>query len=145
MVFAFPLALRHNGGMPERPGKPNPPVRDRTEQESADAAKYREIVRRAPPLPDKMPPFPETPPLDSGLADLCGIWLLVRCDCGQSADLPLRLMAVRHGWRTKLGDMLPRLRCKGCGARPGCIEITNSPTIDAPGPKPEWARRLRLV
>jgi hypothetical protein len=59
-------------------------------------------------------------------------------------------LAAERGWRTPLGDTLPRLRCAQCGAKPATIDLLASPADDATGAASldaaeRMARRLPLT
>lgn len=132
--------------MPERPGDPPPRARALTDRERAEAARLREIVRNAPPLPAVAPPFPTEPPWSTGLADLAGLWLDVRCACGAHSNLPLRYLAATRGWKTPLSDVVGKLRCSACRRRPASVELTDDPTAGAVGvPKSGRGNRTRLI
>jgi hypothetical protein len=94
--------------VPERPGDPPPRARQLTDRERAEAAKLREIVRKAPPLPAVKPPFPSEPPWSAGLAELAHLWLSIRCECRAGGALPLRYLAAAHGRKTPLADVVGR-------------------------------------
>lgn len=123
--------------MPDR--RPNP------DQQRRDAARYREIIRKAPPIPDPAPPFPTEPPLAEGLATLAAWWLEARCRCGAVGYPPLRLLAAERGWRTPLGDVLPRLRCRSCGAAPATVDLVDNPAYGAVGVPGAPGARLALM
>ena len=132
--------------MPERPGDPLPRARALTDRERAEAAKLREIVRKAPPLPAVTPPFPSAPPWSAGLAELAHLWLSVRCACKAGGALPLRYLAAAHGWKMPLSDVVGRLRCTNCGERPVSVELVDDPAIGAAGvPASGSKHRLRLT
>ena len=119
--------------MPERPNDPPPARRPLTDRERAEATRRRETERKAPPIPDVKPPFPTEPPLTVALADLAPWWLELRCGCGHLAYYPLRLLAAERGWRTPLGDVLPRLRCAHVTASPRPSTLVASPADGATG------------
>lgn len=104
----------------------------------------RAIIRRAPPLPAVAPPFPTETPLSAGLAELASWWLEARCGCGHVAYTPLRLLAAERGWRTRLSDVLPRLRCRHCRAEPERVDLIASPADGAIGAPGGPGARLRL-
>ena len=131
--------------MPERPSDQPPVARLRSDRERAEAARLREIARKAPPLPDTPRPFPAEPPLKAGLAELAGLWLEVRCRCGHVAYPPLRLMAAERGWRTPLSGVLPRLRCRRCSAAPHSIDLIADPADGEIGSPGKAGPRLRLL
>jgi hypothetical protein len=115
--FAFPPPARQKLTMPERPGDPPPRARVFTDRERAEAAKMREIAKKAPPLPAATPPFPREPPWSAGLAELAHLWLSIRCECRAGGALPLRYLAAAHGWKTPLSDVVGRLKCTNCRER----------------------------
>ena len=122
-----------------------PDRRPQPEQQRREAERLREIARKAPPIPDPMPPFPTEPPLSAGLAELAGLWLDVRCRCGRTSFPPLRLLAARHGWRTPLGDVLPRLRCSRCRTAPATVDLIADPANGATGNPSGTGLWLRLA
>lgn len=131
--------------MPERPGDPPQPARPQTDRERAEAARLREIGRRAPPAPAIAPPFPANAPWSTGLADLAHLWLDVRCACGAHSSLPFRYLAAVHGWKTPLSDVVGRLRCAKCGERPASVDLLDNPMLGASGvPSSGKGNRLRL-
>src|SRR5450432_3433118 len=130
--------------MPERPGDPPPAARPQTESGRAELARLREIVRKAPPLPEARPPFPSEPPWSACAAELAHLWLRVRCDCGAASAIPLRYLAATRGWQAPLSAIIPRLRCRKCQQRPGSVELVEDATLDARIPQSGSTRRLRL-
>jgi hypothetical protein len=117
--------------MPERPGDPPPRNRVLTDWERAEAARLREIASKAPPLPAVKPSFPAEPPWSAGLAELSGLWLSVSCKCAAHTGLPFRYLAAAHGWKTRLSDIVARLKCTNCGERPSSVELTRQRTHPA--------------
>lgn len=73
--------------------------------------------------------------MQATVADLSGWWLEVRCSCGKSGTklLPFRLLAARHGWDTTLANIVHRLRCNECGARPASLAIVEDASAGAIG------------
>ena len=69
-------------------------------------------------MPDDLPFVPDAT-LD--LVD-AGWWLDLRCTCGRSTSVPHRLLTQRHCARTRVPDLLARLRCSQYGARPASAE-----------------------
>jgi len=115
------------------------------EEKRAEAARLREIMRHAPPIPDPAPPFPVEPPLDVALYKLAAWWVEARCSCGHVAFLPLRRMAAERGWNTPLGEVLLRLRCARCQARPAALDLVASPSDGAVGSPGATRRRVMLA
>jgi hypothetical protein len=72
-------------------------------------------------------------------------WLETRCPCGNTAKLPLKLLAKRHGNQRLLSWILPRLKCSRCRARPTSVLALSSVLVDpdhsAQGPD-TWSVRL---
>jgi hypothetical protein len=60
------------------------------------------------------------------LADVGRTWLEVTCGCGAHAYVPCPMLARQHG-ALVIADVLPRLRCTRCGARPAHVAITDFP------------------
>ena len=53
-----------------------------------------------------------------------GGWVRVACQCGRSVDLPTRMAAQR--WPDLvLGELVGRLRCERCGARPAQVSYAD--------------------
>ena len=104
-------------------------------------------LARFPPVSEPASPFPTTPPLSAGLAELAGYWLDVTCPCKRGLYmLPLRMLAAQVGWRVPLGAVLARLRCRDCGGAPASVTLTDDPTNSAGSPsKGPPAHRLRLI
>jgi len=94
------------------------------------------MARDDPPTRYPLPPedisgvLPPTIPWDTPIAELSSCWLAISCDCGTSSLLPLRLMAAQRGWKLTLRSIVPRLRCKQCGGRPGRVVLTVTPAGD---------------
>jgi hypothetical protein len=82
-----------------------------------------------PPLPDELPPFPVSPPLEARAVDLVGWWIDARCACGQAASLPLRFLAARYGWNTRPGELVPRLACSRCHAPAARLRLAENPSF----------------
>jgi hypothetical protein len=62
------------------------------------------------------------------LADLAGHWLAIHCGgCGRPVYYPCQLLAKKHGAGLRVADVLPRLRCEHCKARPSRVLMTNFP------------------
>jgi hypothetical protein len=103
-----------------------------------------------PPRPDRPPPFPSsvTAALDAGLASLSCWWLICRCGgCGAQTDVPLRLLAAKRGWNTPLRQVVPRLSCQACKARPSTVRLVANPaampgTMHGGGPDSAWLNLL---
>jgi hypothetical protein len=79
--------------------------------------------------------------LDTPLGDLDGHWLEIHCGCDAVVFYPCKLLAKEGRGSTRVGDLLPRLRCKHCKARPARVLMTNNP---ARGPQygDAWAVAL---
>jgi hypothetical protein len=69
--------------------------------------------------------------LDAQVRDLVGRWLGVWCvpPCPHLAYIPFKLLARTRG-HMKLRDVLPRLRCEGCGGRPARASVVDDPRDD---------------
>ena len=53
-----------------------------------------------------------------------GGWVRLVCRCGRSVELPTRMAAQR--WPDlRLGDLVGRLRCEACGARPAEVSYAD--------------------
>jgi hypothetical protein len=73
-----------------------------------------------------------TPPLDAQLSLLHGYWLETRCSCKLSF-MPLAKLSERAGASTRLGAVLPRLKCEKCGERPTEAALVDDPAAGASG------------
>jgi cytochrome c-type biogenesis protein CcmH/NrfF len=60
-------------------------------------------------------------------------WLVVRCACERRAYLPTKMLARQHGAETRLQDIVARLRCQQCGARPIEAELRDDVQTSASG------------
>jgi hypothetical protein len=85
---------------------------------------------------------PPENPAERRLAELDEWWLEIRCSCPRRIYYPLRLMVSKHSPRTTLGDVLPRLRCEGCGSKPVTLALVNDPSRGEMGKPygPPWMR-----
>jgi hypothetical protein len=98
-----------------------------------------------PPLPDRDPPWPGVAPLDTACADLVPWWLHVRCECRTLSYIPLRLLSAKAGWDKLLAEVLPRLRCERCSARPSSIDLVDDPANRGSGRAGSKQLRLHLI
>lgn len=87
-------------------------------------------MRGEPKTPYPFPPhdidslFPEEVPWDLPIADLSRFSVEIACDCHEGVTkYPLRLMAAELGWKRTLRTIVPKLRCKHCGARPLSVAL----------------------
>ncbi len=81
---------------------------------------------RLPPLTD-----PQELPRDlatARLIEINGWWLEVRCTCGRSAALPLRLLSADER-DTQLRTYICRLVCQGCGSRVSSARLVDNPGL----------------
>ena len=62
-------------------------------------------------------------PLCRSLADLGSCWLELRGCCRRSTLVPLPLLAGEYGGEMLLRDLLPRVRCWGCGGKPAVMAL----------------------
>ena len=107
-------------------------------------------MREHPDTPFPIPPqgeafvrFPESVPWEAPIWTLPW-WLGIKCDCGGGSTYPLRLMAAKIGWRNTLRQVVPRLKCKACGAPPSSVYLVDSPGGDT-GRYGATEKRLRLA
>lgn len=104
---------------------------------------------RPDPTPYPLPELPDSPhlpaevPWDTGIAELSGLWLCLEC-CRGTTFYPLRLMAAKQGWNITLREIVPRLKCKHCGASPATVSLTDSASGRA-APSDTERRRVGLV
>lgn len=78
-----------------------------------------------PPEQDAFRPFPVEAPWNVPISELSDLWLRISCVCGTSTGYPLRLLAGEIGWTRTLREVIPKLRCKSCGAHPREILLTS--------------------
>jgi hypothetical protein len=72
--------------------------------------------------------------LDLRLHDLNEWWLRLEC-CGRTIDLPCRFLA-KQKLQVSFGELLFKLRCQSCGARPLRVLLFDDPANNA-GRSPE--------
>ena len=60
-------------------------------------------------------------------------WLSIRCNCGASSFLPLRMMASGPLAGSSIADVLVALRCQRCHEAPATVMLVEDPASDAPG------------
>lgn len=79
-------------------------------------------------MPSATPPFDRAIALACTMATLRGRWLHVRCGRAHLSSLPVRLLLAesRAAAGQPLADLLVRLRCDGCGARPVTVHLTEA-------------------
>ncbi len=80
-------------------------------------------------MPSATPPFDRAIALACTMHTLRGRWLYVRCACLASSSRPVRLILrddPAAGRRT-LADVVVRLRCDACNARPVSVHLTETP------------------
>ena len=79
--------------------------------------------------------------LDLRLQDLTEWWLRLEC-CGRTIDLPCRFLASQKP-HARFGELLFKLRCQACGARPLRVLLFDDPANNA-GRRPEVVSGWRL-
>ena len=81
------------------------------------------------PMPSPTPPFDRAIALACTMQTLRGRWLYVRCGCLASSCRPVRLILRDDpaAARSSLADVLVRLRCDTCKARPVSVHLTETP------------------
>src|SRR5665213_2482645 len=80
--------------------------------------------------------------INATLADLSGTWLEVQC-CHGTTYLPLRQLADSKPSTARLRDVLARLRCSRCRARPATLVLVENPAgTEQGGPPAGWRIRL---
>ena len=77
-------------------------------------------------------------PRAAPLADLGLCWLHLSGCCQRTTSYPLPLMAQRLGGQRLLGDVLPRLRCTGCGNKPARMVLTDRADDSSYGARAMW-------
>lgn len=87
------------------------------------------------PEPPASPPaFPASVDPATPISELASWWLDIECDCPHfhGAYYPLRLLSAQLGWRTAIGKVLDRLKCRRCGRPPVQVTLAES-TSSGPG------------
>lgn len=79
------------------------------------------------------------------LADFDEWWLDVRCGCGRSTQIPIRLLLREWPRETHVGQIVRRLRCRGCGAKPAAAELVEDIQAGAHGTGSAPGRRISLA
>lgn len=78
-------------------------------------------------MPSATPPFDRAIALACTMATLRGRWLHVRCGCQHLSSHPVRLLLERPAMRAQsLADVVVRLRCDACRARPLTVHLTEA-------------------
>ena len=77
-------------------------------------------------------------PRAARLVDLGVCWLQLSGCCHHSTSYPLPLMAQRLGGQHLLGDVLPRLRCSGCGNKPARMVLVDRADDSPYGARAGW-------
>ena len=74
------------------------------------------------------------------LSDWPDCWLELSCSsCGRKAIYPVGMMHKQFGDRS-FEQLMPRLKCKGCGASPAPVYLgARHPRGHGGGPPPDWA------
>jgi hypothetical protein len=72
------------------------------------------------------------PSLDT-LAAHPGHWLTIGCACGRRIHLPTKMLARQHGGGARLPEIVARLRCRKCGARPIEADLRDDVQTSASG------------
>jgi hypothetical protein len=70
--------------------------------------------------------------LQAPLRLLDDTWLELLC-CRGRVYLPVLMLSQQYGQQRPLGDVLGRLRCQHCGARPSGAALLERPDKQAPG------------
>jgi hypothetical protein len=91
---------------------------------------------------DPQPPFG---PFDAPGTIGIGWWLRVRCRCERTTDFPVPLLIRRHGPRARAPELLARMRCGGCGARPVSADYIDHPAGGAKGSGYPPPRRVPVL
>ena len=79
-------------------------------------------------MPSATPPFDRAIALACTMATLRGRWLHVQCGCAYLSSFPVRLLLAngQAAAGQPLADLLVRLRCDACGARPVSVHLTEA-------------------
>ena len=95
-------------------------------------------------LAEPLAPMPAEEMLTTRIGELPRVWVVVSCggpNCGTAA-LPLKLAAQRNGAGITVAQLLGRLKCSRCGARPKHAHATDNPAAGQGGPPPTWTLEL---
>lgn len=82
--------------------------------------------------------------LKADLSEHDGCWFEVQCSgCRTTTHHPARLLIQRLGPRHRLIDIIPRLSCKACKAKPATVYLCETPyRTTSKGPSPGWSLQL---
>lgn len=88
-----------------------------------------------PPLRDI--PLPAEVPWDTHIHLLSGLSIARTCSACNTVGggYPIRLLAAELGWFLTLREIVPRLKCKGCGRRLTRLELADGRSDGVPGSK----------
>lgn len=72
------------------------------------------------------------------------LWLVPNCpNCGVLTALPCKLLGRQYGGALTIASVLPRLKCKRCGARAVSVQATDRPDgLGQGGPTPTYVVEL---
>ncbi|WP_267426762.1 hypothetical protein [Methylobacterium sp. GC_Met_2] len=81
--------------------------------------------------------------LKARLNEVEDCWLDLRCGCGHGTKQPIKMMVRSLGPGHHLAEIVPRLTCKECGAKPATMHLCETAyrTITK-GPPPGWSVQL---
>jgi hypothetical protein len=89
---------------------------------------YERPPRNAPPF-EHPQELPEGDIREATLVSISGWWMEAVCQCAKhgATYMPLRRAAADHGWDTKLGNYIRRIKCKDCGSRFKRVRLIDDP------------------
>jgi len=73
--------------------------------------------------------------LAAPLSELSAHWIGVACSCNRMVRYPCKLLAKKVGQDVTLANVLRRLRCEYCKAKPRTAFLTDDPTGGVTGEK----------
>lgn len=73
--------------------------------------------------------------LAAPLSELAEHWIGLACTCKRHVRYPCKLLAKKVGAAVRLADIVRRMRCEHCRARPTRVYLTDDPTGGIQGEK----------
>ena len=93
--------------------------------------------------PSRMPPLPSPFSVHHHLTDWIGCTLEIRCGCGR-ASMPSILMLLERWADRPFADLMLRLRCEACGAKPAQVWlVAGRHRSVVGGPGNDWAVEVK--
>ncbi|TXM96180.1 hypothetical protein FV242_33935 [Methylobacterium sp. WL64] len=81
--------------------------------------------------------------LKARLNELEGCWLDMTCACGRGIKQPIKMLVRSLGPGHHLAEIVPRLTCKHCGAKPATVHLCETAIrVFNKGEPPGWSVQL---